>query len=157
MSRENSRGAPEELIREVADAVREYGSANETFDAVASVRLGVNRTDMQVLDLVDRQGPVTAGSIAEGTHLTTGAVTAVIDRLEKKGFVRRRSDKGDRRKVWVEVTPRLKKLTQEIYGPLAQAGFRNLSRFSTRELQLIRDVLVSGRDLLVEHSERIRR
>jgi DNA-binding MarR family transcriptional regulator len=142
----------EALIRDVADAIRQYGSANDAFDALAAERLGVNRTDMQVLDLLDRKGPITAGRIAEGTHLTTGAVTAVIDRLEKKGYARRRADKEDRRRVLVEVTPKLQKLTQEIYGPLAEEGYKQMQRYSAKELELISDVLVRGREILERHA-----
>lgn len=65
-------------------------------------RLGLSPTDHKHLDLISREGPLSAGRLAQLTGLTTGAVTALVDRLEDAGFVRRRRDPADRRGVLVE-------------------------------------------------------
>lgn len=61
-------------------------------------------TDMQVIDLLDLIGPATAGQLADLTGLTTGAITRILDRLEKAGFIRRERDKSDGRKVIVRLS-----------------------------------------------------
>lgn len=70
--------------------------------AAVGRRLGLSPTDHKYLDLISREGPLTAGRLAQLTGLTTGAVTALVDRLEGTGFVRRRRDPADRRAVLVE-------------------------------------------------------
>jgi DNA-binding MarR family transcriptional regulator len=52
-------------------------------------KLGINRTDLRCLNIVDNQGPMTAGRLAELSGLTTAAVTTVLDRLERAGYARR--------------------------------------------------------------------
>lgn len=137
---------------ECAQAIREYGSANDEVDACAAHRFGINRTDLRVLDVLERDGPMTPGRISEAASLTSGAVTALVDRLEKKGYVRRRRDPKDRRKVLVEVTPKMKRIAQEIYLPIAEEGYKLMARYSEKELALIRDFLLRGRDLLKKHA-----
>src|SRR3954468_19134641 len=90
----------EELIREF----RVSGNLDDAFDNLAAQRLGVNETDLHCLNIIENAGGVTAGGLAAGAGLTTGAVTGVIDRLERKGFARRVSDPADRRRVKVQVT-----------------------------------------------------
>lgn len=68
-------------------------------------RLGLTRTDLVVLGLLGLRGPQTAGQLADATGLTTGAVTGVIDRLERAGYARRAPDQGDRRRVIVTLLP----------------------------------------------------
>src|SRR5262249_2114649 len=65
----------------------------------------MNVTDLQVIDILDITGPTTAGRLAELTGLTTGAITGMLDRLEKDGFVRRERDPEDGRRVIVRLTP----------------------------------------------------
>src|SRR5262249_21535723 len=64
-------------------------------------RLKINITDLQCLAVVVSGGPMPAGQIAEAAGLTTGAITGVLDRLEKAGLVQRESDPADRRRVIV--------------------------------------------------------
>ncbi|MEV5746988.1 MarR family transcriptional regulator [Actinoallomurus sp. NPDC052308] len=86
-------------------------------NAIAS-RSGINVTDMQCINLLQLRGPMTPGQLADAMFLTTGgAITAVIDRLERAGMVRRRRDDQDRRRVIVEA---LKD------GPVTELGRRFL-------------------------------
>jgi DNA-binding MarR family transcriptional regulator len=68
-------------------------------------RLGLGGTDVRFLTLLDIYGPLTPGRLATLTGLTTGSVTGVIDRLERAGYVSRRRDEADRRKVRVVPVP----------------------------------------------------
>ena len=93
---------------------RAYQTSNDNFDQAIADNVGMNRTDMRCLDLIDQAGGMTAGELARAAGLTSGAVTAVVDRLEKAGMAKRVADPADRRRVRIEVTPRLWELT----GPL---------------------------------------
>ena len=66
---------------------------------------GISGSDLECLDFLNLEGRVTAGRLAEVTGLTTGAITGVVDRLEKAGLVRRERDEDDRRKVFIVTVP----------------------------------------------------
>src|SRR5215468_9701670 len=83
--------------------MRQFTGINASFFRVAATRIGIAVTDMQVLDILDLIGPATAGQLADLTGLTTGAITRILDRLEKAGLVRRERDKSDGRKVIVRL------------------------------------------------------
>ena len=91
----------EELISEI----RRSQNATDRFDQAVADALGLNRTDLRCLDILEREGSVTAGRLAQATGLTSGAMTTALDRLERAGYARRVHDASDRRRVLVEVTP----------------------------------------------------
>jgi DNA-binding MarR family transcriptional regulator len=127
---------------ELVDAlVREYrASANQdnAFDKLAAERLGVNDTDLHCLNIIENGGGLTAGELAAQSGLTTGAVTGVIDRLEKAGYARRIPDVLDRRRVKVEVTPAFYERAGGIWGPMAADWHATLrGRFTAAELERI--------------------
>lgn len=73
------------------------------FQQAAAATYGLGITDMKALSTLLQEGPMTAGQLAQRLSLTTGAVTNVIDRLERQDFVKRMPDAKDRRKVIVVV------------------------------------------------------
>ena len=76
----------ERLLRELGDAVRANQRATDLVDEAAAELMGINRTDAKFLDLLDQHGQMSAGDLARECRLTTGAVTAAIDRLERAGY-----------------------------------------------------------------------
>jgi DNA-binding MarR family transcriptional regulator len=113
---------------------RETGTLTIVGRTRAAARLGLSSTDQQTFDLVSQAGtPLTAGRIAELTGLSTGAITGVVDRLERAGFVRRVRDERDRRKVFVEVVP----TGEEPAEPIFEALEGVLSRFSPSERAVV--------------------
>ena len=88
-----------ELTREL----RQLTSLSASIFRVAATNIGMAVTDIQVMDLLDLIGPSTAGQLADLTGLTTGAITRILDRLEKAEFIRRERDKSDGRKVIVRL------------------------------------------------------
>lgn len=98
-------------------ALRDLGQAVDLHQQVAADRLGLNRTDLSLIGLLDAQGARTPGQIAEASGLTTGAVTGVIDRLEKAGLVRREPDPADRRRVLVRLLPERLGRVVEVHQP----------------------------------------
>lgn len=129
------------------DATRANQVATEKMDEVATRALGVNRTDARCLDIIDRSGQLPAGQLAEQASITTGAVTAVVDRLESKGYVRRVPDPGDRRRVMLELTDLARQRSWELYGPLGERGRQHLERCTEAELELLIDFMRLGTDL----------
>lgn len=85
-------------------AGRRIHAAIDAIDYAIAERLGVHRNDLRALNLLE-EGPLSPRIIADRVGLTSGSVTALIDRLEKAGFVERRPSKTDRRSIEVGITP----------------------------------------------------
>jgi DNA-binding MarR family transcriptional regulator len=152
-----SRETKEELIGELIHLARAHEAANDAFDEVACRTLGVNRTDLRCMNIVENQGPMTAGRLAELSGLTTAAVTAVLDRLERAGYAQRVRDTNDRRQVIVELTPLLRERATQIWSPIGSEAHDLLARMSVDELKAVMDYFRGGRDLNERHVERVRK
>jgi DNA-binding MarR family transcriptional regulator len=135
------------VLGELKWEARAAQAANDAFDEAVVELLGVNRTDARCIDILEREGRLTAGQLAKASGLTSGAVTAVLDRLERAGYARRIRDADDRRRVFVEPTEKTRIVAREFYGGLEAAGDRELRRFTVEELALIRDFLRLDREL----------
>jgi DNA-binding MarR family transcriptional regulator len=154
MPRRSKPDLVEELIREF----RVSGNQDNAFDALAAERIGVNETDLRCLNIIENSGGLTAGELADHSGLTAGAVTGVLDRLEKAGFARRVSDAADRRRVRVEVTPAFYRWTERIWGPMAADWHSTLSqRYTVEELERITDFLRATNAIAQRHLDRLRR
>jgi DNA-binding MarR family transcriptional regulator len=135
--------------------VRAGQVAVDLMDDAACHAMGINRTDGRCMDIIDREGPVPAGRLAEASGLTTAAVTAVIDRLAKAGYARRLDDANDRRRVLVELTPLARERAGVIWGPLAELH-EALSRYTVEELTLLRDFAKMGREYNEQRAAEVR-
>jgi DNA-binding MarR family transcriptional regulator len=124
-----------DLLIKIGDLSRHSQSATDLFDERVANFLGINRTDGRCLDIIGRHGKVSAGTLAIEAGLTTGAVTAVIDRLEAAGYVRRVRDQLDRRKIWVECTPHVNQIVEMIFGVYDLLGPIMLGHFSREQLE----------------------
>lgn len=125
------------LVQRIAEAIVEWQNAVQAFDEAAAARLGVKLVDQRCLSYLATQGEMSPGRLAQVSGLTSGAVTAAIDRWERAGLARRKRNTEDRRGVLVELTPAAKELIAEMWGPLAKAGSAMLLGYSDRELQII--------------------
>ena len=92
-----------ELLQELAREIRQFSGLGASLFRAAAARTGMTVTDMQVIDLLDSNGPMTAGQLADLTGLTTGAITGMLNRLEEAGLVRRERDPEDGRRVIVQL------------------------------------------------------
>jgi DNA-binding MarR family transcriptional regulator len=84
-------------------AIRETSAQSALFSSAVAQRLGITINDIECLDIINLNGPMTAGKLAETTGLTTGAITGIVDRLSAAGLVVREPDPDDRRRVIVRV------------------------------------------------------
>jgi DNA-binding MarR family transcriptional regulator len=126
-----------QVFEELIDEVRRSQSATDRFDQAVADAIGLNRTDMRCLDVIDREGPIPAGRLADATGLTTGAITTVLDRLERAGHARRVRDAGDRRRVLVELTPEARRHANSFYAEHAALGESLYQRYTEEQLELL--------------------
>src|SRR5271154_2619891 len=136
---------------------RQLSTVSIFFHQSIATKLGINVTDTRCFELMSRyaQGPLTAGDLARHTGLTTGAVTGILDRLEKAGLVERFRDSSDRRKVFVR--PRLDALQRvgRLYQGLAAASLKHASGYSTKELELIKSYLEGSLQVLRDQAAKL--
>lgn len=117
---------------------------------------GISGSDLECLDFLNLEGRVTAGRLAEVTGLTTGAITGVVDRLEKAGFVRRERDEADRRKVFIVTVPENVARIGRFYVPMQEAMHKLWSTYSEAELQLLLRFASEGYKAVLEATERLK-
>src|SRR5256885_16089627 len=102
LSRPKARAA---LLQELEHALRRSSAQGVIFGQTVASVAGISGSDLECLDFLNLEGRVTAGRLAEVTGLTTGAITGVVDRLEKAGLGRRGRDESDRRKGFIALVP----------------------------------------------------
>jgi DNA-binding MarR family transcriptional regulator len=144
------------LLDRLANAVRANQRATDVVDDLVGQLLGVNRTDGRILDILDQHGRMSAGELAQASSLTTGAITAVIDRLERAGYAHRVPDPDDRRRVLVELTPRTRELSWELYSPLAELWRPYSERYNDDEIRLLIDFQEQGAEIQQRHADILR-
>ena len=143
------------LIAKAGHAMQAYQRSTQAFDDAVGRELGLNPTDVRCLDWL-ADGPKSAGELSSGTGLSSAATTTLIDRLERRGWVRRARDDADRRRVLVEMTDEGRERVARYYGPLVRDGISLFSGISDEELARMLDWLVAARELTDRHREGIR-
>ena len=128
-----------------------YLGAASDFDERLAKKLKLGRSDMRCLELIARDGPLTAGRLAEESGLTTGAVTFILDRLEAAGMVTRRRDTEDRRRVWVEIVPEAQERLAGLQQPIAEEMRQVAQHFKADELALVRDFMRQAKEVFQRH------
>ncbi|QDQ10986.1 MarR family winged helix-turn-helix transcriptional regulator [Streptomyces spectabilis] len=136
---EPAQDAPDraDVLRRLTEAGRESSSVTVMFHSAVAARQGLNATEAKTLDLLERDGPLTAKDLVQRTGLAPASVTGLVDRLEAKGFVRRVKHPSDKRRVLVE-------LRREAIADLART-FEDWARevaelcdeFTTQELETV--------------------
>lgn len=143
-------------IAQMIDAMRAAQTAADMMDEAFCDFLGINRTDGRCLDVISRLGSVTAGQLASELGITTGAVTAMVDRLETAGLVVRRRDTEDRRKVLIDLTPDAEQVGMEIFGQMAEATAPYIEQLSDRDLLTLMSFFQASRQINLEVTETVR-
>lgn len=144
------------LVERVGVAVRTMGAQSVLTSAVIAEKFGLHKTDLESLDLIYlRGGACSPGQLSEATGLTSGSTTALIDRLEKAGYVMREPDKSDRRRQVVRIVPEAIEPIKAVYVPMQAAMFKLWSEYSAAELETIADFLKRSARLSVDCVARI--
>ena len=144
------------LVERLNEAMRQQSTQTVMLHTVIASRLGLNATDHKTLDIVLRHGSLTAGQIADFTGLTTGAVTGVIDRLEKAGLAQRSKDESDRRRVVIEVAPEAVEKLAPMFVALSQSMEALAADYNNVELELICTFIERCSRIAQEESIRLR-
>ena len=134
-----------ELLDSLEEQTRELSTRTVIFHHLIGERLGLNPTDHKCLDVMIRnRTQMTASQIAEETGLSTGAITGVVDRLEKAGYVHRKRDQNDRRLVFINVLmDKAMVKISPIFDPIKQASRSLYSKSNDDELALILDFITN--------------
>jgi DNA-binding MarR family transcriptional regulator len=148
-------GTVRPLVVEVDRAFRELFSAVDTGLDAAAAHLGINRTDLRCLEVLDRRGPLPAGALAEAVALSAAAVTKVVDRLIAVGYVERSRDPVDRRRVVVQTTELERARRRDVFMPLVVDGMRLLAEHTDDDLRLLRSMLERSAELNRTHVARL--
>lgn len=144
-----------DLINAIGFAISRWQDSVEDFDGAVGEIYELSAVERRCLGSVTH-GPRPANVIAKDTGLTPAAVTTLIDRLERRGFVRRQPDPSDRRKVLVVATDKTRKVTMEAYHPVFEAGAALLDRYSVPELRLIHGFIEDVEKMQNEQTDRLR-
>lgn len=150
--------APPPAIDDVGRAMRAFQGAVDDFDREVARLLGVNETDLRCLEILLQDVAEAAPSqLARSLGLSSGAVTPMLDRLERAGYVVRSPHPTDRRKTIVQASPLAAELAYSLIGPLvAEGGEQLMSRYTASELRLVVDFLRSSTEIQERHVARLR-
>ncbi|MBS1582132.1 MAG: MarR family transcriptional regulator [Bacteroidetes bacterium] len=127
-----------ELVGTLITIIRLSSSQGALMGHAVAERVGLKASHSECLDLVNLYPDLTAGKLAELSGLSTGAITGIVDKLEKGGYVQRERDTKDRRKVYIRPGPAMVKVAM-LYAPMAQAMERLIGTFTAEELRVLID------------------
>ena len=147
-----------ELLAELAREFRQSTSLGASFFRAAAARLGMTVTDMQVIDLLESTGEVSAGQLADLTGLTTGAITGMLNRLEETGLVHRERDPNDGRRVIVRLERDEERLRElgPIFASLGQAWDDMASDYTGEQIAFLLEFLKRNNALFRQEIIRLR-
>jgi DNA-binding MarR family transcriptional regulator len=143
-----------DLARRVVLGGRDYSIGAVLFHRAAGQLLGLNVTDMKCLDIVTLKGSASPSELAEHTGLSTGATTAMIDRLERAGLVERRPHPRDRRATLVVPSKAAMRKLPALFQSLAEAL---VSGYSEKELAVLADFFAKAGVLWRQEREKLQR
>jgi len=121
-------------------AVRDYGVNLMKFRSAMNVWAGLNATDMECLRLLFQKGIATPSELARHTGLTSGATTAMLDRLEKAGLIERRPNPNDRRGTLIAPAQSSAEKAASWFESARKAQDELISSYSESDLEIIADV-----------------
>ena len=147
----------EELKQRALAAVREYGIHLTLFRNAMSEWAGLNVTDMECLRLLFAKGVATPSELARHTGLTSGAATAMLDRLEKAGLIERKPNPNDRRGTLITPAESAAANAASWFASARHAQDELMSSYSESELEVIADVFERFTQLWNQEREKLRR
>jgi DNA-binding MarR family transcriptional regulator len=150
MARRRQTAPARDLVARIGEEVRRMGAQSVMTSQAVAARFALNMTDLEALDLIFLRGRATAGELAQATGLSSGAATALIDRLEKAGYVSRTHDADDRRRVYVSARREAVAPIEAVYKPLQARMLVLWSTYSARDLAVVLDFLKRSTDAAVE-------
>ena len=125
------------------------GTKADALIAGVARRYGLSHAALNALAVIEGAGgPLPAGEITAQMHISTATTTSVLDTLERRGYVRRRPDPADRRRVLVDITPDAQALLEQVLPAVQQLVTATMSSLDDRALQALLDALAVANDAL---------
>jgi DNA-binding MarR family transcriptional regulator len=138
-----------DLIAQIRKLNQHYAYTSLQMHEAIAGKAGLSGTDHKHLGFLIERGEMTAGELANLTGLTTGAVTGLIDRFEKKKLVKRQFAADDRRKVMiVPNTAKIMALFAPLYKEFRARTEKLIASFSDKEIQVIETYLSKGIEIM---------
>lgn len=153
---------PNDILPSIAaalgEAVRAYQAAVDDFDRETARLLNINQTDLRCLEiLLQDLSQAAPTELASRLGLTTGSVTPMLDRLERRGYLTRSPHPTDRRKTIVQATPKAVHDANALVAPLVtEAAETLLGRYTVAEIELLIDFTRRAEQLQQRHTARLR-
>ena len=143
------------VVYALMTATRKLTRSSLMLQYAIAEKMNLNPTDAECIDFLMEMGPSTAGDLAKVTRLTTGAITSVIDRLQKAGFVKRENDPGDRRKVIITFIPKKHEKAKQYYAAMAKDVYELYSGYSESNLKLLTKHSDALTAIFQKHAEKV--
>jgi DNA-binding MarR family transcriptional regulator len=134
----------------------DLGADIDAVGQAAAAHIGINQTDLICLNALFRQGPMSAGQLASAMGLTSGATTTAIDRLERAGYVHRRNDPNDRRRVLVVASEDGARQAFALFDGLLDALARLAGTYTDAQLALLQDLIRDFREIITGYAAELR-
>lgn len=136
------------------EAVRKLTRSSLMLQSAIAEKMELNATDAECIDFLMEMGASTAGDLAKATKLTTGAITGVIDRLAKAGFVKRENDPHDRRKVIIRFLPKKHEKAKQYYAAMAKDVHELFSGYNEQQLKMLLQYTDALTAIFQHHAEK---
>lgn len=133
-------------IRRIQESLRDLVAAMEGLNQAVSGLVSLRPVDLEVLDVVDREGPLSPRDLVRRLSIHPATLTGVLDRLEEGGWVERLADPSDRRRVVVRALRKRGRELRRLYGPMARSLAEICADFSPSELEAIGEFLDRATD-----------
>jgi DNA-binding MarR family transcriptional regulator len=151
-----ARKSKQKLAGEIVGRLaRRHSTAVVLFHHAVAERLGLGPTDHKCLDLLRERGPMAGSDLCAITGLTSGAITGVVARLERAGYLRREPDPHDGRKQVLRLALERSPI-QDVIAPLRKDVAARLENFDTHQLTAIAEFLARTTDLIYRHAALLR-
>jgi DNA-binding MarR family transcriptional regulator len=145
-----------ETIKQIRKLVQQYAYTSIQMHEAVARKAGFSGTDHRYLGFLIERGQMTAGELSSLTGLTTGAITGLIDRFEKKKLVKRRFDKDDRRKVIIEPnTKNIMALFEPLYKDFRSRSEKLTATFSDKEIEIVKTYLTKAIEIMNETANKL--
>jgi DNA-binding MarR family transcriptional regulator len=152
-TRQRNRVLAEEIV---GNLTRKHSTAVVLFHHAVAERLGLGPTDHKCLDLLRERGASTGSELVAITGLTSGAITGVVARLERAGYLRRDPDPDDRRKQILNPVREKAREINDVLGPIRADVAGLLEGLDSRQLAAIAEFLSNVTDLAYRHASLLR-
>ncbi|MBT1707837.1 MarR family transcriptional regulator [Fulvivirgaceae bacterium PWU5] len=145
-----------DTVRHIRKLSQQYAYISIQMHEAIGRKAGLSGTDHKYLGFLIEKGQMTAGELATLTGLTTGAVTGLIDRFEKKKLVKRRFAEEDRRKVLIEPnTKNIMALFEPLYKEFRSNSEKLIASFSGKELNVLETYFSSAVKIMEETTNKV--